>query len=432
MNRLMLSLQSMLGRTAAVLLLVLAAGSANASLLTGSMTVGAATALLQQQVDSLQTRAEDTGDYLIKRAYVSARNALDAVSAELDRQRDKTVESVSGLLDRLQGIEAIVDSTRDSALLTIDRARSLEVRIAQLLASTPLAASGPYITQISPQIVTSSISTGVYRIRVSGVDIKEIQIEGPEGAEVASVKQLDQTTYLLEIPVAWLQPEDNRMTTESFEVTLTGPREYFFGLLGPKRVLKQEVTLGVLPAVLATVRYQGVATSQLREERRVTRGEHFRGENRTIRKLIEPRKPEWRIDVEKPITVRGSGGRSARCQGHSDNDLSPNGILVVARVDEIGRSTRYPNGAPGRITCNATFTEFRLVDSKVPVQKELLIKWGKDEELSLPSLIPTGSYEILFFDGRVSKGTTTLDTPFLRVRQEGDKLFFRPQLPQNF
>jgi hypothetical protein len=407
--------------TLALLLALPAVASAQVA---EGVAAGVALDELERRANSIVKEGTDAGDYLVTKAGIEALNVIRQAEIAYERQLGKTVAEVNGLSRKLNDLDAMLDDAQaklDGQLAEVGR---LETRVAQVISDVPFMGSGPYVSRVSPTIVKPTLGT-VQRFTISGVDLRDVSFKSMTGGATYDVKQVDNQTYLVEIPSSEFK-HDRSISVQSFPMTLTGDRQF---ILGPRKVKDTTLTIGVLPASLGTYEYKGTYSEDVREERVVEKSPgQMEGSNTTKYRMAKPTEG-WLVDITKPISVRQSGADKGKCEGHVANELSSNGVKLQARVDRRGRSMRYPNGAPGKVSCHATFTEYRMVPTRREFAGSGQLGWSSDAAFELPHRLADTTFTFRLFDGSVVNATGTRRDKYFELKRDNQFVVIKPTPP---
>lgn len=157
------------------------------------------------------------------------------------------------------------------------------------------------------------------------------------------------------------------------------------------------------------------------------------GSNQTIHRVaFPPRDADWRWDLSKPVHVVGYSGNQGRCEGIDMNNPNEHGVVIVIRVDRIGRSLKYPNGAPGRATCGARGTVYRTIDetAQAPEQKGHLT-WTSDVSITLEPGTQNFQLRVRRFDGQEQIFDGSGSNDFYEVIRTANGVTLRPRIPHS-
>jgi hypothetical protein len=392
------------------------------------ITTAVALEQLETKANNILAEAVEAGDYLATKAAIEALNVIDHAELAYAKQLENTVEKVEGLLRRLNDVDAMLDDADSKITAQLDDVGRLETRIAQIASDTLPGQAGPYVANVKPTIIRPKAS-GTHRFLMRGVDHHDIKKMNDSGElESAEISQLNEQEFVVQIPVSEFAHDTNSLSVHTFPMTLIGDRRLW---VGPRKKRDTTLTVGALSTSLATYSYKGHYYKTIRESRSIKKSPgQMKATNKTKHKWAKPTSG-WKVDITKKITVKGTGGNQGKCEGHVDNELSENGIKLQARLDKIGRSLKYPNGAPGRISCHAYFTEYRDKKVRTPINGSGILGWTKDELIELPHKNAEITINVSLFDGTVIQSTGSRDTTFLEIQRDNQFVLLKPTPPRD-
>lgn len=386
---------------------------------------------LETSASDIQNKAENTGDYLAGKVAIESLKVIDELRRAYRDELNKTLQEIDTVISqKIRSVEGVLQSANNGLNKKFEEASTLENRLAQIMADTLIGEDGPYITEVKPNILFPKLPSeqDFYLLKITGVDLHDIEVTTPEGnKESAIINRIDNTALLLHIPSSWIIPSDHGLAILEVEIKLFGDRRFW---IGPRKRVDSTLTIGILPHKMGTLTYNGLSTTSRRIERKISRNPgQFKAKNETVRKWVKPTEG-WKIDIAKPIKVSQSGADKGRCQGYSENDLSSNGILLIARLDKIkGKPFKYPSGAPGKVSCTATFTEYRIVPAMSSFGEQVDLSWTKGDIIELPNNFANANFRVSLFDGSEVASTGELIHEFFKLQRDGNRVVFTPTPP---
>lgn len=391
------------------------------------MLVGAALSdVLGTKVEDLKDSFEQSGDYLTGKAALEASRLIIQIQDAYRNELGRTVGEIDGLLKRLNDIDALIDDARNSAGDVAERLDKLQLRSEQLLANTPLAEDGPYVSSIKPAIFVPGEQ---YSFIVSGVDMHEIKLITPEGKQPAQVTRHDNTSFNVIIPGGWFSPSDNRLSIESVKVSLIGDRHWW----GLRKKLDTEFSIGLLPRVLGAISYDGDYSLYAPKTRLVSINPgRFKGSNTERRKVVLPTGAGWTVDTDSPVTIRQSGADNGECVS-KPHEINEAGITVAAKLKRRPPIfLKLPFGGDGFVTCTVSFTEKKMEGHLTPFEGEALLKWDSAVSIVLPDSGASPHFKIKLFDGEIHHATGSEVHKYFKIKREGRYVIFSPAPPSRF
>jgi hypothetical protein len=394
-------------------------------------TTGAVVDGLISGVNNSIEKARQAGDYVTAVALARVLEALDAYKKANESLLDKAYSTIDQAsrenFGRIRSAIIDADATGNNLLA---KAAALGDSANQLIASLP--GGRPYISRFQPRIVPPT-AIEKYSVRINGVSLDKAEpvLALQEGRAQRAMVGPNEVQF--SVPLSFTPRNPNAMQLYILPVTYTQPKAGFWSWVsGATEQVSRQLPIIALPANLATFKVEGERKFERREveEYSLDLGQ-YRGSNEDITRAGAPRSGwKWDAADQAKFTVWGTGGKSASCQEivwGSSNEYS---LSVRARVDRIGRSFRYPNGAPGRITCHVRGPIYRMVQVIEPIQEiSGTLGWLEDKSIKLPE--GTSSYRVTVttFDGRKRVFSNDDGDKFFDLRHAENTLTLVPRVP---
>jgi hypothetical protein len=403
-------------------------------------TTAAALDALAAGLTGVMAHGESTGDYVLAKAAVKAKHAidlwrtanrerLDTPFADLDPVVRETFERARTL------IADATDVTKDPA----EVAHQLTEHASQIVDTRPGPARQAYILGFTPRIV-SPLAATTFTVRVRGLNLDKadpvLHVPGGRAERVLNGPHEAQFT----VPVEVIPSHPTRLRVHTLEVTYTTPRKGFLAWLFKEREsVSRQLSLVRLPTSVATFELSGTRVLDKRSEMAFTAEPvQFRGTREHVVKVIGPPPGSrdgtvaWKWDLNKDLRLVQSRGVQGRCEGIDLNRSSESGITVVARVEGQARGRQKRRPAPGWVDCTLVGTVYRIERASVPIDRQTVtLTWTREESVELPPDTVEAELMVTTFDGRVRRVSDSDDDKFFEVRREGHRFVIAPRVPED-
>ena len=400
----------------------------------GSLTTGATVNAIFSEINDSIDHARNTGNYLATLGLVRVKDALDvwvnSNSELLDKAFSDLDEASKENFGRVRSAISEANSAAEDRLAT---ASELTDSANQLVASIQ-PGSKPYISRFSPRLVPPT-ATASYTIKVRGVSLDSANPNLALETGTAKRALIGPNEVQFSVPISATPSDDTNIQVKNLQLTYTQPKSGFMSWIrGAKEEVLRQLPIVILPNVLGTYTIEGTRKIMKREVDTFSQDlGQFKGTNRREHKIANPRLG-WRWDASNrdAFSWQGSGGEKGRCEGIEWNNSGEHGIDFYARLDRIGRSIRYPNGAPGKISCTLTGPVYRMVETTEsigPLNGKLT--WTADALIALPAETDSIKVTVRTFDGRVRAFTSSDTDSFFDLRKDGEVLTLVPKVPSD-
>lgn len=400
----------------------------------GSATTGVVLKQLFSDLTTMINKARDDGDYLLARAGVEAKDALDV----WQRANSSLLEKAFSELDNASRenfarAHQLISSANTGIANRLETAQQIMENANQIVESIPLGSNQAYVLRFSPRIRPPQASEK-FTVRIRGVNLDKADPRLQLTDSIAERNQPGPLEAQFSVPVTELPQDATKMQVRSFKLTYSTPSDNWFArLFGVRNEVSRELPIISLPATLAT--YQVTATRRFdrKETMRVVEDiGSFRGRNTEVRKVARPREGwQWDVTDRGAFTVHQGLGEAAGCNGIDWNASSANGITIVAHTNEI-KNSRYPLGADAFVHCRPEGPWYRMVQTTETLLPESgSLSWKSDKEIPLPPDTVSLRLVIKTFDGREKVFTGTGTDYFLDVRREPGTIIVTPKVPED-
>jgi hypothetical protein len=397
-------------------------------------------------LDGTIKNAQEAGDFVLWRAAIQVRDALDAWKRTNSELLDKAFDDLDDAESKLiRDVNALLDQGTLQVGIALDRAEEINLAFSQTVSTTILASGDPWVMSYAPRVLIPV-----------GEDNFLLVVKGPNLAEADARLEL-------EPPVEMIGPRTTeiaaRMTRSSFPfdehssrfetVSLTywsvasvwyKPLTWFSSARS-----QTDLTFWLLPKVPATYQIKTTVRVDAPERKvEVLNLGSFRGRNSEIDRAVPIPNYEqgWRLDLDRKeeITLHDNGGDNGRCEGIRQPSITANGLTMYARVDNrdnlSGRRDAW-------VTCSISLPLIKAGTADVdgptkpmpPDGAELGwadLAWNIDETFELPTNLVTLRIAVRTFDGNERVYTGAAAERFLRISQSNGLLTLRAQAPQDF
>lgn len=397
-----------------------------------SAATGVVLKQLFADLTTMINKARDDGDYLLARAGVEAKSAmetwqkansnlLDKAFSELDkasrenfaRANQLVTTANSGVANRLETVQQITENAN------------------QIIESIPLGGRQTYVLRFSPRIQPPQAKES-FTIRIRGVNLDKGNPNLHLSNSIAKRDQPGPLEAQFTIPLMEMQRDLNKIQVHSFKLTYSTPSDsWFLSLVGKRVDVTRELPIVSLPENMATYEVVGTRKFERRVEKAFTRDlGQFKAKNSRQYKVASP-DSGWKWDLSKPLVKQQGHGEAGRCEGVDISQSSENGVSFFAHLDEI-KNWNYPAGAPGYVNCALAGTVYKMepVTENIPPQSGML-SWIADKQIVLPPNTDALTLKVKTFDGRERVFTGTGSDQFFDVRRESQVLIITPKVPED-
>jgi len=391
---------------------------------------GAVLGQLKQTADDIISKARDAGDFLLWRFGIQLKDLLDAWEKTNSALLDKIFNKIDKeKQDALRGINATIDKTLIEKNLTVEQIRSISAEWAQIISTTIVASSKPYVMHYSPRVLLPE-GENIIRIQVVGPNLgrAEAQLTVPSNR---IAKPINPTSHNLRFPItrSYLSFPETESTTAAFTLSyLSNPG----GLLSFGSRSTNEIEFWLLPAQLGRYEINTRVTVDNRETTtRIVNLGQFKGRNSRIPRAVPV--PDaalgWKLDLTQRRSIRliQGGADRGRCEGIHETSITENGLTMFARVDNRDRG---PFRRDAWTNCSISLPLYRVTSSEIDGPGSTgTLNWTKDQSFRLPAQMKSTMITVDLFDKRRIIATGQASDKYLDIRAEGGLIIFRPRPP---
>lgn len=398
----------------------------------GSAATGVVLKQLFADLTTMINKARDDGDYLLARAGVEAKNAMDAWqqanSSLLDTAFSKLDEASRVNFARVHQLVAAANSDAANRLETVQQ---ITENASQIIESIPLGGRQTYVLRFSPRIQPPHAKES-FSVRIRGVNLDKGDPNLHMSNGIAKRDQPGPLEAQFTIPSTEMPRDLNKLQVHSFKLTYSTPSDsWFFRLFGNRVDVTREIPIVSLPENMASYEIVVTRKYEKRVEKAFTRDlGQFKAKNSRVYKVAHPDNG-WKWDLSKPLKKQQGSGEKGRCEGVDMNQSSENGISFFAHLDKI-TNKKYPLGAPGYVNCALTGTVYKMepVTETTPSDGGTL-SWIADKPIPLPPDTHSLKLTVKTFDGRKREFTGAGSDQFFDIRREPEVLVVTPKVPED-
>ena len=308
----------------------------------GSVAQGIALSELFNRIQLLIENAVRDGNYLLARAGIEARTALeafkDAAGKTLD-QTEKTLDRASR--DNFSRLSKTIEDLNQKAITSIEATRKISESAVQISSLIDLQGNRTFLLRHEP-LVTMPGRKDPLLIKIRGVSLGDAKPSLSIGILDIKPKSIGQQEVLFEVPRELFRHNEDRLallTVEvSYETVVAGTLNR---LVGKRQIVTKPISIVLLPWTAAYYKLSYSTEEMQRSTKRETKSlEQFRGRNEDRVTAVAP-PADWRIDLATISHSQGTGEGNSYCVGVSDENKSEFGFTFKAHVGEI-KSGKYP------------------------------------------------------------------------------------------
>lgn len=398
------------------------------------VTAGVAANQLISQLDGVINGARDAGDYLVARAGMEAKGAIeawkDANKALLDQGFDKLDQSQQKIFSNAR---QLADQANAHVEDRLKHTEAITNQFNQVLVSVP-GNSDTYVTQFYPRVIPSQAASDII-LTVKGVNLDK-------GEPVMTIADMTAQRMVIgpmevhyTVPLNQVKREPGKLAIVPLTLTYSRPMDGLWNrMMGKRESVERQIPVVALPVNIGSYRYTAVAEVWTKEvEQFSSQSQKFEGKN-TDKKQVAMPKPGWQWDWSQGLSAfsqHGDGGHAGSCNGIMANESSNDGITHRAHLDKQqkmdGLKIVY---GPGKQNCYISGPVFRMVKTQttVPATTGALL-WTEDLRLPIPQGFKSLSLEVTTFDGRKLVITGAESDKFFNVIQDASELVIKPKQP---
>jgi IPT/TIG domain len=396
------------------------------------LTAGVVADRLLGEVNNTINNAVAQGDYLMARAGVQAKDAIDAWKVANTDLLDKAFNSLQATQrDTFLKAHALLTKTDASLKERMETAQQITESAANIIESLPIVGKDrTFATRYGPRIIPGGEEV---ILTVRGVNFDDANPHLMFDDKPAKRTSLTQNEVQFQAPKEFGQNTSNKLIRASLKFSYSVPAAAWYSrLIGGKNVVEREFSLIVLPEKFATYSYASKSKVLERESKEFTADlGQFKGRNTRIYKIANP-PSGYKWDLSKPYTKNQGHGEAGRCEGFDTNASTENGISLFARVDEIkdGSSLWGISRKDGYVSCTVSGTVYRIVEKEIenpPLTGEL--EWGTAVPIKKPAGTISQTLTVKLFNGATEIAVGDGRGQFFETTDAKDILLLSPLPP---
>lgn len=404
---------------------------------------------MRAMISSTLSSAQDRGDYLLGRAAIEAKNAIDAFEAANSRLLGEAFAKLDvAAKANFARIEATVSDINNSGKARLEQIKEIEDTATQLMSMIVLDGDRPYLLRQRPRVIYKQREPIRLVLNGANLDTADAEISTPASTEAIKPSANSTKTQLIfEIPVNKFTFHPSESKLNNLKISYINPSAKFVGRIadffrGPQRTTKDLVILS-LPDTVANLHLETKVNSKVKVSRKAkdngnTEGRDYafpqiKGRNEDLSRSFTP-DDGWKFDPEKQnafsIQPFGDGGGNSYCIGWIGHTFSQNGYSFSAHVGEIKAGL---SRGDGYVNCMLTVYEYKMEEKVVPgLIEEKPLVWSQPTTFQMPENLNSFILKGKTFDGRETIDTqvTGVDK-FFKIKLDAGLLMVTPQIPDD-
>lgn len=399
----------------------------------GKLATSAMTGVLIDElfgrIQGLIDDATNKGDYLLVRAGIEARIALENFKLVNTELLDKAFSSLDqASRDNFARINSTVEGARAGTIAATSALQSIADTGQQIAIPFDPQGHRSFLIRYLPTVISPAVASPI-RVSVKGVNLDEADAT-IVGKATYSPKSVTKQELLFEIPTSEMSGSQDRVTLTTLQFKYKSVKPGWWNrALGNKEALTRPISFASLPKVLARLTYTTtVASSRRITERRDYALEQFKGVDADQDRAIAP-PPGWKFDLESFTHSQGRGEGNSYCVGFLPENRTEFGVVYRAHVGRI-KNIRNPGGSPGFVNCSVGYTLYRDEPTEIAsLSGAGVLNWNEDREFQLPPNLRGLSITLVLFDGSQQIQTNDANTKYYSLVKEPTRFLIRPKIP---
>lgn len=396
------------------------------------LTAGAVADQVLGEINNSISKAMEQGDYLMARAGVQAKDAIDAWKVANTELLDKAFTELKDTQrDMFLRANALVTKTNNNIKERMETAQQIMESATAITENIPVVGKGrTFATRYGPRIIPGGEEV---ILTIRGVNFDEADPKLSFDGKPATRTSLTQNEVQFLVPHESSSNSGKKLIRTNLKFTYTVPAAAWYSRwIGGKNLVERELSLIVLPEKFATYSYVAKSRTTVKETAPHTADlGQFKGRNRRIYKVANP-PTGYKWDLSQPYSSQQGQGEAGRCEGFDTNATTENGISFFARVDEIRDSSNFGGlvKKDGYVSCSVSGTVYRMVDKDVehPAQEGVL-DWSSDIPIKKPANTIAQTLTVKLFNGEVDVVVGQAQGKFFETIDARDTLIISPELP---
>lgn len=423
----------------AVLFIVVIAGflapqpepaQAQAEQIVGSVATGIAIDEAINKIQGIIDDATEHGNYLLVRAGIEARIAIENFRLANSELLDKAFSELDqASRDNFARIDRTLQDTINGTLSATEAALKISESAQQLSVIVDPQGFRSYLLRYNPSIVFDGKPSPIL-LSVRGVNLDEAEtiMTTPTGKISPQIRGKQELLFQVPTSAFSFQPEHSTLANFKLQYQSVKPG-WFNRLFGIKETVNRDIVFLSLPKQLATYTYSTVVGGSKRVvDPKEYWLDQFKGVDADQDRAIAP-PPGWKIDLSTLNHSQGHGEGNSYCIGFSPQNKTEFGVTFRAHVGRI-KNLKYPSGAPGYVNCRVTYTLYK--DDPIDVAGPSgtgSVGWTADQIISLPENLKTLTLDVKTFDGIQRSHSGDGSGSYYKLYKEPTRLLIKPQVP---
>jgi len=412
--------------------LSLSSQSAHAVPIVGTVAAGVVADNIIGEINKTIDDAMAKGDYLLARAGMQAKDAIDAWkianSALLDQAFDRLDQSQRQLFTNAN---ALIEKANTDVAARMETAQRIIEMSNNIIENIPVIGSNAtFVTRYGPRI---NPGADEIILTIRGVNLDRSDPALAVSGNKAKRTSLTQNEAQFEIPDKDAANDTDKLRRLALSLSYTVPGSHWYSkLIGGKNVVNRELSVIVLPKSFAKYHYAPRVTRTTKATKPFTAElGQFKGRNTRIYKIANP-PTGWKWDLSQPYSFQQGSGEAGRCEGFDKNSTTENGISAFARVDEIKDSSNFFGVVKkdGYVSCNVLGTIYQMNSETVngPTQDGKL-SWGNPVILKKPEGTVSQILTVTLFNGEQETEVGNGQGKFFQTTDNRETLILSPVFP---
>lgn len=397
----------------------------------GSILTGAMIDDLFSKLQGLLADAVQKGDYLLARAAVEARSALEAYKNANLKLMDRAFDSLDkASRDNFGRLSRTINDLNEKTLTALEGAKQIAENAVQITSLIDLQGNRTYVLRHEPTVFLPGGKSPLV-VRVRGVSLDNSNPRLQLGILTIPPDSISQNELIFSVPTEFFRHLEDKLAMLRMDLQYeTVKAGNLNRIMGKREVVTRPLSVILMPWTVADYRLRFSTEELVRETRRISSQlDQFKGRNQDQSRVIRPPEGDWRIDLNSLTHTQGEGEGNSYCIGFSPEGRSESGVTFRAHVGEI-KNARYPRGADGYVSCSVAYTVVK--DSTTQMQQIPMrgrISWREAKLIQVPPNMKTFVLEVQMFDGTKEYFLNDDQRKFVSVQKQPENLVVRAVVP---
>ncbi|MBL8452573.1 MAG: hypothetical protein JNK97_07485 [Zoogloea sp.] len=398
-----------------------------------SVSASATTSLVIDKIrdtaSDLINQGTEKGDYLLARAGIEARIAIENFALANNKFLDKAFgELDKASQDSFAKIDAAMQQAKSGAITAAEATRKITESGEQIGVILDLQGHRSYVTRYFPSVAYPGKKSS-YLITVRGVNLDEANATLKAQSTDLKPNITGKQELVFELPPTLFGYKETESQVSRLKLNYQSIKPGFFNrLLGLKENISRDIIFLVLPNTMGSFGYTTTLSSTKRTTDPRDYWHEFQGRNDDHRLAIAP-PPGWKIDVGTLNHQQGDG-KAGDCNGYDPNGKSEFGVVYMAHTGEYFRDL---SKKPGYVKCRLIYSLYK--DDPIEIggpTGDGNISWTSDTTIPIPENMKSFALNVTTFDGIKRTYGSSGDGKFYQIIKEANRYVIRPQIPLDF